>query len=77
MIQDKGGNTPGYLADYTDRFIAAARQRPEIATISTTFQADEPQKAISIDNEKVLKAGHLARRAALADQLVSGRHVRQ
>ena len=57
MIQDKGGNTPGYLADYTDRFIAAARQRPEIATISTTFQADEPQKAISIDNEKVLKAG--------------------
>lgn len=57
MIQDKGGNTPGYLADYTDRFIAAARQRPEIATISTTFQADEPQKTISIDNEKVLKAG--------------------
>lgn len=29
MIQDKGGNTPGYLADYTDRFIAAAGSGPK------------------------------------------------
>lgn len=57
MIQDKGGNTPQYLADYTDRFIEAAQKRPEIASISTLYEADVPQKAISIDNDKVLKAG--------------------
>ncbi|WP_303066501.1 efflux RND transporter permease subunit [Alistipes indistinctus] len=57
MIQDKGGNTPQYLAQYTDKFIGEARKRPEIASISTLYQADIPQKAIRINNEKVLKAG--------------------
>ena len=57
MIQDKGGNTPQYLAQYTDKFIEEARKRPEIASISTLYQADIPQKAIRINNEKVLKAG--------------------
>lgn len=57
MIQDKGGNTPQYLAEYTGRFIEEAKKRPEIASISTMFQADVPQKAISIDNDKVLSAG--------------------
>lgn len=57
MIQDKGGNTPQYLAEYTGKFIAEAKKRPEIASISTMFQADVPQKAISIDNDKVLSAG--------------------
>ena len=57
MIQDKGGYTPQYLAQYTDKFIEEARKRPEIASISTLYQADIPQKAIRINNEKVLKAG--------------------
>ena len=57
MIQDKGGNTPQYLAQYTDKFIGEARKRPEIASINTLYQADIPQKAIRINNEKVLKAG--------------------
>ena len=57
MIQDKGGNTPQYLADYVDKFIEAAKKRPEIATISTMYQAYVPQRAILIDNEKVLQAG--------------------
>ena len=57
MIQDKGGNTPQYLAEYTGKFIEEAKKRPEIASISTMFQADVPQKAISIDNDKVLSAG--------------------
>ena len=57
MIQDKGGNTPQYLAEYTGKFIEEAKKRPEIASTSTMFQADVPQKAISIDNDKVLSAG--------------------
>ena len=57
MIQDKGGNTPQYLADYTDQFIAAARKRPEIGTINTLYEADVPQKAIAINKDKALAAG--------------------
>ncbi|MFB3057525.1 MAG: efflux RND transporter permease subunit, partial [Ignavibacteriaceae bacterium] len=57
MIQDKGGNTPEFLAENTNRFIQAALERPEIGTIFTTFQADVPQKFLNINRDKVLKAG--------------------
>lgn len=77
MIQDKGGNTPGYLADYTDRFIAAARA----AARNSDYQHDLSGRRAPeghLDRQRESAQGrHLARRAALADQLVSRRHVRQ
>ncbi|MBQ4278320.1 MAG: efflux RND transporter permease subunit [Rikenellaceae bacterium] len=57
MLQDKGSNTPQYLAEQADKFIAAAQKRPEIATISTVYDAYVPQRAISVNNEMALKAG--------------------
>ena len=39
MMQDKGGNTPEYLAENTMKFIKAANARPEIGKAFTTFQA--------------------------------------
>lgn len=57
MIQDKGGNTPQYLAEQTAKFVAAAQKRPEVASISSTFQADVPQKIITVNDEKALSAG--------------------
>lgn len=57
MIQDKGDNTPQYLAENADKFVAAASKRPEIASVNSYFEADVPQKAIAIDKAKVLKAG--------------------
>ena len=38
MLQDRGGNTPAYLAEQTQRFIAAARERPEIGSAFSTFR---------------------------------------
>lgn len=57
MIQDKGGNSPQYLAENTARFIAAAMERPEIGNVFTIFRANVPQKEVAIDREKVQKLG--------------------
>jgi HAE1 family hydrophobic/amphiphilic exporter-1 len=57
MIQDKGGNTPDYLAKQTVNFVQAAMKRPEIGSIFTTFRATVPQRYMEIDKDKVLKAG--------------------
>jgi HAE1 family hydrophobic/amphiphilic exporter-1 len=57
MIQDKGGNTPDYLAKHTANFIQAAMKRSEIGSVFTTFRATVPQRYMEIDKDKVLKAG--------------------
>ena len=57
MIQDKGGNTPDYLAQQTAKFVAAANKRPEILNAFTTFQADVPQRFMDVNKEKALKLG--------------------
>jgi hydrophobic/amphiphilic exporter-1 (mainly G- bacteria), HAE1 family len=57
MLQDKGGNTPQYLAQQTQAFIAAAQKRPEIKRIYTTFNAGTPQVKLEIDNDKAMKLG--------------------
>ncbi len=57
MIQDKGGNTPSYLASNAMKFIKAANERPEIGNAFTTFQASVPQRYMDIDRQKALKLG--------------------
>jgi HAE1 family hydrophobic/amphiphilic exporter-1 len=57
MVQDRGGNSPEYLAENTARFIQAANQRPEIGSAFTTFQSSVPQRYMDIDKEKALKLG--------------------
>jgi len=57
MLQDRGGNTPEYLAQQAGRFIQAAMKRPEIASIFTTFRASVPQRFMEINTDMVLKAG--------------------
>jgi HAE1 family hydrophobic/amphiphilic exporter-1 len=57
MLQDKGGNTPEYLAQNSMKFIKAVNERPEIGKAFTTFQASVPQRYMDIDKEKALKLG--------------------
>ena len=57
MLQDRGGNTPQYLAQQTQAFIDAAQKRPEIKRIYTTFNAGTPQIKLEIDNDKAMKLG--------------------
>ncbi len=57
MLQDRGGNTPDYLAKSAMDFIMAANARPEIGNAFTTFQASVPQRFLDINREKALKLG--------------------
>lgn len=55
MLQDRGGNSPDYLAAQTQSFIAAASKRPEIGRIMTLYRSNAPQKSIQVDEDKVEK----------------------
>jgi len=57
MLQDRGGNTPQYLAQQTQAFIAAAQKRPEVKRIYTTFSTSSPQIKLDIDKDKAMKLG--------------------
>lgn len=57
QLQDRAGNSPQYLAQQAQQFIAAARQRKEIGNIYTLFRSNVPQKSIEVNKEKVEKLG--------------------
>jgi HAE1 family hydrophobic/amphiphilic exporter-1 len=57
MLQDRGGNTPAYLASQADGFIEAARERPEIGNINSIFRANVPQIFAEVNTDMALKLG--------------------
>ena len=56
-LEDRGGHDVPYLAANVDKFVAAARKRPEIGSISSSFLPSVPQKFIDVDRDKALKLG--------------------
>ncbi|HSZ60741.1 MAG TPA: multidrug efflux RND transporter permease subunit [Terriglobales bacterium] len=57
VLEDRAGKDVKFLADNLSRFMAAARKRPELANVSTTFLPSVPQEFINVDRDKVLKQG--------------------
>src|SRR5215467_11739915 len=57
ILEDRAGRDVQFLAANLDKFLAAARKRPEIALISTTFLPSVPQRFLNVDRDKVLKQG--------------------
>src|SRR5204863_1994972 len=57
QLQDRSGGAPQYLAEQTQRFMEAARKRPEIGRIGSLYRASVPQVFADIDRSKVLKSG--------------------
>jgi hydrophobe/amphiphile efflux-1 (HAE1) family protein len=57
VLEDRAGRDVQFLSDNLAKFMAAARKRPEIGTISTTFLPSVPQQFVKVDREKVLKQG--------------------
>jgi HAE1 family hydrophobic/amphiphilic exporter-1 len=57
MLQDRSGGDVAFLAENTQRFIAEARKRSEVASVTTPFVADVPQLFAKVDRDKVLKQG--------------------
>jgi hydrophobic/amphiphilic exporter-1 (mainly G- bacteria), HAE1 family len=59
ILEDRAGNDVPFLAKNLATFLEAARKRPEIASLSTTFLPSVPQQFIDVDRDKVLKQGVL------------------
>jgi HAE1 family hydrophobic/amphiphilic exporter-1 len=57
VLEDRAGKDVQFLSDNLNKFLATARQRPEIGSIFTTFIPSVPQKFINVDKDKVLKQG--------------------
>jgi HAE1 family hydrophobic/amphiphilic exporter-1 len=57
VLEDRAGRDIPFLAANLEKFLAAARKRPEIGSISTSFLPSVPQKFLEVDRQKVLKQG--------------------
>ena len=57
MLEDRSGGDIQFLQKNLATFLEAARKRPEIANLSTTFLPAVPQKFVEVDRDKVLKQG--------------------
>src|SRR6202008_322456 len=57
MLEDRSGGNIQFLAKNLGTFLEAARKRPEIASLSTTFLPNVPQQFVDVDRDKVLKQG--------------------
>jgi hydrophobic/amphiphilic exporter-1 (mainly G- bacteria), HAE1 family len=57
ILEDRSGGSIQFLAKNVSTFLEAARKRPEIASLSTTFLPSVPQKFVDVDRDKVLKQG--------------------
>ncbi len=57
VLEDRAGKDPEFLVNNLNKFLEAARKRPEIGMITTTYIPSTPQKFVNVDKEKVLKQG--------------------
>ncbi len=57
VLEDRAGKDIPFLAKNLATFMAAARKRPELASVTTTFSPTVPQLFIDVDRDKVLKQG--------------------
>jgi HAE1 family hydrophobic/amphiphilic exporter-1 len=57
MLQDRSGKTVEFLAQNVNKFLAAARKRPEFQAVTANFSPAVPQIFVEVDKDKVLKQG--------------------
>ncbi len=56
-LQDRSGGPVEFLDQNLQKFLSAARQRPELAGVGSQFSATAPQIFADVDRDKVLKQG--------------------
>src|SRR2546428_6105668 len=57
VLEDRSGKDVEFLANNLDKFLGAARKRPELASVNTTFLPKVPQQFIDVDRDKAIKQG--------------------
>jgi hydrophobic/amphiphilic exporter-1 (mainly G- bacteria), HAE1 family len=78
FVQDRSGKTVDYLWDNTQKFLAAAKKRPELGAMNLLFNAANPQMFAAVDKNKVFKLGVSIQDVYVALQtLLGGFYVNQ
>jgi HAE1 family hydrophobic/amphiphilic exporter-1 len=72
MLQDRSGGSVAFLADQADRFLEAARKRPELASLNSALRPSVPQVFAAVDRDKALKLGVDVRDVYAALQVILG-----
>ncbi len=57
VLEDRAGKDIPFLWENTQKFLAEARKRPELARVTTTFLPTVPQVFVEVERDKVLKQG--------------------
>ena len=57
ILQDRVGKDIEFLATNTQKFIEAAKKRPEFSRVTTTFTPSVPQLFVDVDRDRALKQG--------------------
>src|SRR5229473_2135135 len=57
VLEDRSGKDVKFLSDNLNKFLVAARKRPEIGLVTSTFIPSVPEEYINVDRDKVLKQG--------------------
>ena len=57
MLQDRSGGSVEQLYDSLEKLTQAARKRPELARLVSTFRPSVPQLYVDVDQDRVLKQG--------------------
>jgi multidrug efflux pump len=78
LVQDRAGQSVDYLWQNTQKFLAAAKKRPELGRMNILFNPATPQIFAGLDKEKVFKLGLSTRDVYGALQtLLGGLYVNQ
>src|SRR6185295_3632817 len=56
-VQDHSGGSVEFLNENLEKFLEAARKRPELSGVNSAFRASVPQVFADVDREKLLKQG--------------------
>jgi len=57
MLEDRAGKDPQFLSQNLEKFLAAARKRPELGSIYTTALPSVPQVYVDVDRARVIAQG--------------------
>ncbi|MGH9410774.1 MAG: efflux RND transporter permease subunit, partial [Vicinamibacterales bacterium] len=56
-LQDRSGGSLEFLNQNVQKFLEAARKRPELTSVTSQFTANVPEMYANVDRDKVLKQG--------------------
>ena len=57
VLEDRSGKPISFLAENVQKFVEAARKRPELDLVTTTLLPAVPQLYVKVDRDQVLKQG--------------------